>query len=143
MVPPRASSGHCPVLVTPRQGCCGRRELSSVRSAFLVLPVLPPVPSSAPPNPSPGGGATAQDPRLFSSSLPLVPVGQGGPPWVGGQVLGHRLGPFPFIFAQFLLDGKVLSLTDLQVSVLGAPGVSHPGPIWEDMTGCEGGGLSG
>lgn len=62
---------------------------------------------------------------------------------MGGQVLGHQLGPFPFIFAQFLLDGKVLSLTDLQVSVLGAPGVGHPGPIWEDMTGCEGGGLSG
>lgn len=57
---------------------------------------------------------------------------------MGGQVPRHRRSPSPFIFAQFLLDGKVLSLTDFQVSVRGALGVGHPGMIWEDMTGVPG-----
>ena len=33
---------------------------------------------------------------------------------------------------QFLLDGKVLSLTDFQVGVMGVQGLGQQGLVWED-----------
>lgn len=43
--------------------------------------------------------------------------------------------PSPFIFAQFLLDGKALSLADLQVSAAGRDGSET---AKTDSGGCEG-----
>lgn len=56
---------------------------------------------------------------------------------MGTQGPHHQHGPSCFVLAQFLLDGKVLSLTDFQVSSLGAPGI---GWVWEDGKGVPGSG---
>lgn len=44
-----------------------------------------------------------------------------------GYVLPTHTAPPPFIFAQFLLDGKALSLTDFQVCALGVSGMGSGG----------------
>lgn len=46
--------------------------------------------------------------------------------------------PSPFLFAQFLLDGEVLSLADFQVSAVGRDGSDGSEPAKTDSGGCEG-----
>lgn len=78
---------------------------------------------------------------LDSLLVMLLPLAEPRGPWaegfpcVGRQELYHQHDPSSFVFAQFLLDGKVLSLTDFQVSMLGALGI---GLVWEDMKGVPG-----
>lgn len=96
---------------------------SALRSlSCLGLPhpcVLLPFPTSLGEGPRPHTTALL---CLFPSLKLLVLTGQGGLPTLARgspECVLPPTPPSPFISAQFLLDGKALSLTDLQVRVAG------------------------